>query len=95
MQDSTLPDTLAQICDDITFQGVTDPFSNLTPENGPLVCQGFVYDSVQGVAFFKGQLANQTIDQKNALCYTPNSTLWLLNAGQSSVRQLKCLHRTA
>ena len=75
MQDSTLPDTLAQTCNDINFNNST------ASPHSPVVCQGFVYDSTQKVAFFKGQPANKSIDQ-SSLCHQPNTTLWLLNAGQ-------------
>ena len=77
LQDSTLLQTLTQICNNITFN---DSSGN------PLVCQGFAYDSFQQVAFFKGQAANTSIDQ-SYLCHQPNVTLWLLNAGQLSTTE--------
>lgn len=72
VQDANWPKTLAQVCNIIRINDI-DP-------NKAKVCQAFVYDSNQKVAFFKGQPANQSIDPTH-LCYSPNSTLWL-NAGQ-------------
>ena len=81
LQDSTLLQTLTQICNNITFNDSS---------GDSLVCQGFAYDSFQQVAFFKGQAANTSIDQ-SYLCHQPNVTLWLLNAGQLSTTECSLL----
>ena len=81
MQGPTTADTLAKICDQIEFDN----------GSGPVVCQGFVYHSYNQVAFFKGQAAKTVIDQSK-LCYSPNTTLWLLNAGGQDTKQLFQMH---
>lgn len=65
MQES-LPDTLAQICNNMATNGS--------------ICQGFVYDSFLKTAFFKGG-PPQTVRDISKLCLYPNTTLWLLTAG--------------
>ena len=67
---------MAQICDTIRLNGTTDDPADSS------ICQGWVYDSVQKIAWLVGQAANQTIDTAKDLCWNPNRTTWLLNAGQ-------------
>ena len=66
LQDGSLPDTLANVCNTVQFDGN--------------VCQGFVYDSSQQVVFFKGQLNSQPVDISN-MCSNPNTTTWLRKTG--------------
>ena len=74
MQDASFPAILAQICDTMRVNDTTTPANSL-------VCQGFSYNIHTKTAYFKGQQANTSIDL-STLCYHPNQTLWLLNAGQ-------------
>ena len=72
MQESGLPDTLAQICNDMATNGS--------------ICEGFVYDSFTGTAFFKGAPKTTSVDPSN-LCLHPNETAWLLNTGTPAPAQ--------
>ncbi len=47
------------------------------------ICQGFVYNSYTGTAFFKGNATDTQIDTSQ-LCLSPNSTAWLLNTGTAT-----------
>ncbi len=67
MQDNTVAQTLANVCNTVQF--------------GSTVCQGFVYDRHQNVAFFKGQANGQLVDTSR-LCTSPNTTAWLRNTGK-------------
>lgn len=55
-----------------------------------MVCQGFVYDHQQNVAFFKGQTNGSVLDSKG-LCSNPTAYAWLRNTGQwtSAVYSMK------
>lgn len=70
-----MPDTLASVCDDLGFKSA-DGTNNI-------VCQGFVYDHQQTVAFFKGQTNGQLLDTKR-LCSNPTTYAWLRTKGQQS-----------
>ena len=72
MQESGLPDTLAQICNDMATNGS--------------ICQGFVYDSFTNTAFFKGAPKTTSVDPSN-LCLHPNETAWLLTTGTPAPAQ--------
>ena len=84
MQDASLPAAVAQLCDTIRLNGTTDDPADAS------ICQGWVYASVQKIAWFKGQRVNQTIDTAKDLCFNPNRTTWLLNAGQLAHKCLLC-----
>ncbi|DBA75054.1 TPA: hypothetical protein ACH3X1_010389 [Trebouxia sp. C0004] len=62
--DSTLAGTLANVCDTINY-------------DNNIVCQGFVYDHQQKVAFFKGGINGQPVNTSSVLCSSPTSTAWL------------------
>ena len=85
LQDSTLPDTLAAVCNDIGFVG--------SDGTSTIVCQGFVYDRQQNVAFFKGQINGQLLDTKR-LCSAPTTYAWLRNTGKSCVQSNADINRT-
>ena len=73
MQDSkTVADKLASICNAILFQNAT----------GSYVCNGFNYNTVTKIAYFKAQLVDQPITS-GSLCNSPNVTTWLLETGRS------------
>ncbi|KAA6418535.1 MAG: hypothetical protein FRX49_11481 [Trebouxia sp. A1-2] len=63
-QDSTLAGTLANVCNTIQYGTNT-------------VCQGFVYDNQQEVAFFKGGDNGSAVNTSSVLCSSPTSTAWL------------------
>ena len=67
MQDNTVAQTLANVCNTVQF--------------GNIMCQGFVYDRHQNVAFFKGQATGQLVDTSR-LCTSSNTTAWLSNIGK-------------
>ena len=69
IQESGLPDMLAQICNNMASHGS--------------ICQGFVYNSLSGTAFFKGSPLYTPLSTSK-LCLHPNSTVWLLNTGMSA-----------
>ena len=69
VQESTLPGTLGGICDAMASNGS--------------ICQGFVYNSYTGTAFFKGNATDTQIDTSQ-LCLSPNSTAWLLSSGTAT-----------
>jgi len=69
MQESTLPGKLTNICDAMASNGS--------------ICQGFVYNSFTGTAFFKGNATDTQIDTSQ-LCLSPNSTAWLLSSGKQA-----------
>ncbi|DBB17410.1 TPA: hypothetical protein ACH3X3_014441 [Trebouxia sp. C0006] len=62
--DNTVAQTLANVCNTVQF--------------GNIMCQGFVYDRHQNVAFFKGQATGQLVDTSR-LCTSSNTTAWLSN----------------
>ena len=66
MQESGLPDTLAQICNNMATNGS--------------ICQGFAYNSFLKTAWFKGTPPYTPIDTSK-LCLHPNESVWLLNTG--------------
>lgn len=73
LQSSTLPETLAKICNDIVVE-----------DN--LVCQAFTWDYVQQRGYFKGQSVNgqyntDELKQNSTMCNSPSVTTWILNAG--------------
>ena len=72
LQDSTMPDILANICNSIT---ITNP-----PANSSKFCQGFVYDDARNVAVFKPQPASGLLDTNN-LCSSPTTHTWLCTQG--------------
>ncbi len=74
MQESTLPGRLANICDAMASNGS--------------ICQGFVYNSFTGTAFFKGNATDTQIDTSQ-LCLSPNSTAWLLSSGKQAWTRVK------
>ena len=69
MQDSTLAGTLANVCNTIQYGTST-------------VCQGFVYDNKQKVAFFKGGGNGQPVNTSSVLCSSPTGTAWLRDTGR-------------
>ena len=69
VQESDVPDTLAQICNDMATNGS--------------ICLGFVYDASTKIAFFKGAGQYKQIDRSSSQCLYPNTTVWLLNTGTS------------
>lgn len=69
MQDSTLAGSLANVCNTIQYGTNT-------------VCQGFVYDNEQKVAFFKGGTNGQPVNTSSVLCSSPTGTAWLRDTGR-------------
>lgn len=75
LQDSTMPGTLASICNNITFAS--------TSGNGNQFCQGFVYDVQKHVAVFvAGPNSARQLLGPNDLCRHPTSYTWLRTQGQ-------------
>ena len=68
LQDSTMPNTLASICDNVTFAN--------PPASSSEFCQGFVYDAAKNIAFFKPQPASGLLDTSD-LCSSPIAYTWL------------------
>ena len=73
LQDGTLPDTLAAICNSIRFEPASANFTEY--------CQGFVYDVRQQVAFFKAQPDNRLLGVKD-MCSNPTTYTWLHTQGR-------------
>ena len=70
IQDGALPETLAQICNNMATNGS--------------ICQGFVYDSSTKTAFFKGSPQSTPVDTSK-LCLNPKETAWLLKTGDPAL----------
>ena len=73
LQDSTMPDTLGSVCNNIRFANA--------PANSSEHCQGFVYDAEHSTAFFKVQPRETWLGTKN-LCSSPTTYTWLRTLGQ-------------
>ena len=73
LQDSAMPDTLASVCNNITFAN--------PPASSSGFCQGFVYDAAKNIAFFEPQPASRLLDTSN-LCSSPKAYTWLRTQGQ-------------
>lgn len=87
MQASSLPEVLAQTCNELVLES--------------RVCQGFVYDASTRVASFFGQARSRQVDlglasssmpatqltrcTSPSTCNKPGCSMWLLNAGQLSL----------
>ncbi len=69
MQDSTLAGTLANVCNTIQY-------------GTNIVCQGFVYENEQKVAFFKGGGNGSAVNTSSVLCSSPTGTAWLRDTGR-------------
>ena len=65
---STLPNTLATICNDIALNGS--------------VCDGFTFDSATNLAVFKGQAALEAVDIASVAQPSDTADLWWLDAGK-------------
>ncbi len=70
LQDNTLAGTLANVCNTINY-------------DNNIVCQGFVYDNQQKVAFFKGGTNGQPVTTGSVLCSSPTGTAWLRDTGRT------------
>ena len=70
VNDSSLPEALANICNDLWL--------------GAQVCQGFILDSDTGIASFLYQqhYAYINLTQQAAVCNRPDSSMWLLKGGK-------------
>ena len=74
LQDSAMPDILANVCNNIRF---VNP-----PANSSNFCQGFVYDDAKNTAFFKPQPASGlALLDTNNLCSSPTTHTWLRTQG--------------
>ena len=72
LQDSTMPDMLADICNNITFAN--------PPVTSSRFCQGFVHDDARNITVFKPQPASGLLDISN-LCSSPTTHTWLRTQG--------------
>lgn len=77
LQAGCLPETLASICNNITFTDSSQP------------CQGFVYDYEQEIAFFKPCPRSGPLGASD-MCINPTAYTWL-NQGWSHRLQRACI----